>query len=121
MLEWYRVGASYLELMAECAALVGICQEAAGVEALSWRGHSADARCPWQHIVVDSAFREFAGIDLLATAPDPRAPDMELLAAAASRIGVPPHPGDDWEALYFRLFLETDRAFARDWGADNPL
>jgi lysyl-tRNA synthetase class 2 len=92
--------------MAECAALVGACQEAAGVEALAWRGHSADARRPWQHVSVAAAFREFAGIDLLATAPDPRAPDVELLAAAASRIGIPPHPGDDWEALYFRIFLE---------------
>ena len=106
MLEWYRVGASYRELMAECAAFVGICQEAAGAEVLSRRGHSADARRPWQHISVDSAFREFCGIDLLATAPDPRAPDVELLAAAASRIGVSPHPGDDWEALYFRIFLD---------------
>jgi lysyl-tRNA synthetase class 2 len=92
--------------MAECAELIGACQAAAGAEALLWRGQSADARRPWQHISVDSAFREFAGIDLLATAPDPRAPDVESLAVAASRIGVPPHPGDDWEALYFRIFLE---------------
>jgi elongation factor P--(R)-beta-lysine ligase len=106
MLEWYRVGASYRDLMTECAAVVGACQEAAGVEALSRRGHSADAHRPWQHVSVDSAFREIAGIDLLATSPDPRAPDVELLAAAASRIGIPLHPGDDWEALYFRIFLE---------------
>ena len=106
MREWYRVGASYRDLMAECGALVGICQEAAGAEALAWRGHSADARRPWRHVSVAAAFREFAGIDLLATAPDPKAPDGELLAAAASRIGIPPHPGDDWEALYFRIFLE---------------
>jgi lysyl-tRNA synthetase class 2 len=106
MLEWYRVGASYRDLTAECAALVGVCQEAAGAEALSWRGHSADARRPWQNVSVAAAFREFAGIDLLSTAPDPGAPDVELLAAAASRIGIPPHPGDDWEALYFRIFLE---------------
>ena len=106
MLEWYRVGASYRDLMAECAALVGACQEAAGVEALSLRRHSADARRPWQHLSVAAAFREFCGIDLLATASDPTAPDVEHLAAATSRIGVQPHPGDDWEALYFRIFLE---------------
>src|SRR6516162_5248288 len=66
MIEWYRVGASYRDLMSDCAALVGICQEAAGAEALAWRGHSADARRPWQHISVDAAFRERCGIDLLA-------------------------------------------------------
>ena len=106
MLEWYRVGASYRDLMAECAALVGACQEAAGAEALVWRGRSADARRPWQRISVAAVFREFCGIDLLATTPDPAAPDAERLAAAASRAGIPPHPGDDWETLYFRIFLE---------------
>ena len=106
MLEWYRVGASYRDLMAECAALVGACQEAAGVEALAWRGHSADARRRGNAISVADAFREICGIDLLATAPDPAAPDVALLAAAARQIGMAPHPGDDWEALYFRIFLE---------------
>jgi elongation factor P--(R)-beta-lysine ligase len=106
MLEWYRVGASYRDLMAECGALVSACQEAVGADALVWRGRSADARLPWQLISVAAAFREFCGIDLLATAPDPVVPDAELLAAAASRVGIPPHPGDDWETLYFRIFLE---------------
>jgi elongation factor P--(R)-beta-lysine ligase len=106
MLEWYRVGASYRDLMEECAALVGACQEAAGAEALVWRGRSADARRPWQRISVASAFQQLCGIDVLATAPDPAAPELERLAAAATRIGIPPHPGDDWETLYFRVFLE---------------
>jgi elongation factor P--(R)-beta-lysine ligase len=106
MLEWYRVGASYRDLMAECTALVGACQEAAGAEALAWRGRTADARSPWQRISVAAAFREICGIDLLATTPDPAAPDVELLAAAARQIGMAAHPGDDWEALYFRIFLE---------------
>jgi elongation factor P--(R)-beta-lysine ligase len=106
LLEWYRVGASYRDLMAECTALVGACQEAAGADALAWRERSADARNPWRRISVAAAFREICGIDLLATAPDPAAPEVELLAAAARQIGMAAHPGDDWEALYFRIFLE---------------
>jgi len=42
----------------------------------------------------------------LATAPDPSQPDPNLLAAAASSIGIDPHPGDDWESLFFRMFLD---------------
>ncbi len=106
MLEWYRVGASYRDLMAECTALVGASQEAAGAEALAWRGRRADARGPWQRISIAAAFRELCGIDLLATVPDPAAPDVELLAAVASHVGIAAHPGDDWETLYFRIFLE---------------
>jgi len=106
MLEWYRVDASYEDLMDECAALVGICQDAAGTPALVWRGETADAQRPWQRLSVADAFQQHCGIDLLATAPDPLAPDLERLTAAACHLGISPHPGDDWEALYFRIFLE---------------
>jgi lysyl-tRNA synthetase class 2 len=106
MLEWYRAGASYRELMEECAALVRVCQAAAGIGALTWRGKTADARCEWQRISVADAFRQHCGIDLLATAPDPLRPDAGRLAEAASGIGITPHPGDDWETLFFRIFLE---------------
>ena len=47
-----------------------------------------------------------AGIDLLATAPDPAAPDLALLAAQARPLGIAPGEGDRWEDLFFRLFLE---------------
>jgi lysyl-tRNA synthetase class 2 len=106
MLEWYRSGAAWRDLAEECGALVAICQEAAGAADLSWRGHRADARGAWQYLSVAEAFRRFCDIDLLATAPDPLHPRLDLLAEAAAAAGVAPHPGDDWETLYFRLFLE---------------
>lgn len=106
MLEWYRADASYWDLMEECAALVRSCQEAAGAEVLTWRGRIADARRDWHRVSVADAFREHCGIDLLATAPDPAWPDAARLAEAAAAIGITPHPGDDWEALFFRIFLE---------------
>ena len=106
MLEWYRAGAGYRDLMDECEALLRSVQTAAGGAALRWRGHSADAREPWQRLTVAEAFARHTGIDLLATAPEPARPDAALLAAAASRIGVAPHPGDDWETLFFRILLE---------------
>ena len=106
MLEWYRAGAGYRDLMSECEALLRCVQEAAGVEALCWRGRGPDARLVWQRLTVAEAFERHAGIDLLSTAPDPERPDAGLLGAAATRIGIAPHPGDDWESLYFRIFLE---------------
>ena len=38
--------------------------------------------------------------------PDPSRPDADRLAEAASAIGIAPHAGDDWETLFFRIFLE---------------
>jgi lysyl-tRNA synthetase class 2 len=106
MLEWYRTGASYRDLMDECERLLREVQDAADADALCWRGNRADANRPWQRLTVAQAFARYIGIDLLATAPDPQAPDAALLNAESARIGITPHPGDDWETLFFRIFLE---------------
>lgn len=113
MVEWYRAGATYRELMDDCEKLL----RAAGVAAsaqladcesggLSWQGRVADVHRAFERLSVAEAFTRHAGIDILATAPDPAYPDLALLAAAAEQIGIAPHPGDDWEDLYFRIFLE---------------
>jgi lysyl-tRNA synthetase class 2 len=106
MLEWYRAGASYRDLMAECEGLLRAAQKAAGGGALRRGGQRADAHLPFERLSMVEAFSRHAGIDLLATAPDPLAPDAALLAAGAARIGIAAHPGDDWETLFFRVFLE---------------
>jgi lysyl-tRNA synthetase class 2 len=106
MLEWYRADASWRELIPDCVGLLRACQAAAGGESFGWLDHSADAHQPWQEISVAEAFRTYCAVDILATAPNPVIPDFALLAVEARRIGVEPHLGDDWEALYFRIFLD---------------
>jgi lysyl-tRNA synthetase class 2 len=106
MIEWYRAGATYRDIMADCDALLRRVQQSAAVEAFRWQGNTADARQEWQHLSVADACRDLAGIDLLATMPDPLHPDAALLAAAAWRAGLAPHDGDDWETLFFRILLE---------------
>src|SRR5712692_10099178 len=88
MLEWYRAGAGYRHLMGECEALLQVVQAVSGAETLRWHGRSADARQTWQRLTVAEAFARHAGLDLLATAPEPARPDAALLAAAAARIGI---------------------------------
>jgi elongation factor P--(R)-beta-lysine ligase len=115
MIEWYRVGATYLDLMDDCEKLLRAAQAAVAVPSrrggdefggLIWRGHTADVNRPFERLSVAEAFVRHAGIDILATAPDPACPDLALLAAAAETIGIAPHPGDGWEDLYFRIFLD---------------
>lgn len=105
MIEWYRAGASYRDIMADCEALLRSVQATAGT-VLRWQDQEADATRPWQYLTVAEAFEAYAGIDLLATISDPMQPDAELLAAPARRAGIDPHPGDDWETLFFRVLLD---------------
>ncbi len=146
MLEWYRAGAGWKDLVADCEKLLRAAQAAAerlpltpalspqagrgstiapfpsprengeregpiaqrweGEGPMTWQGRDADARLSFHRLSVAEAFAAHTGIDILATAPNPDRPDLALLAAAAERIGIAPHPGDDWESLYFRIFLD---------------
>ena len=105
MLEWYRAGSDYRALMDDCEGLLVACADAAGASALTWGGRASDPRGAWQHLTVAEAFRRHAGIDLMATAPDPQTPDVALLTRAAAAVGIAAHDGDDWESLFFRIFL----------------
>jgi elongation factor P--(R)-beta-lysine ligase len=110
MIEWYRAGATYLDLMDDCEKLLRCCQAVANsrlvTSALSWQDRMADARRPFERLSVAEGFRRHVNIDILATAPEPSRPDLALLVAEAGKIGIAPHPGDDWEDLYFRIFLD---------------
>lgn len=101
MLEWYRAGASYLDLVADCEALL----RAAAAPLLTWQGRVCDPHAAWQRLSVPEAFARFCGIDLFATAPEPEVPSLDLLAEAAQPLGIAPHAGDAWEDLFFRIFL----------------
>jgi lysyl-tRNA synthetase class 2 len=106
MLEWYRAGAGYRDLMADCEALLRTCLDAAGAPHFTWQGKTAIPAAPWEYLSVADAFARHAHIDLLATAPDPAQPSLDLLAAAARPLGIAPHAGDSWEDLFFRVFLD---------------
>ncbi len=105
MLEWYRAGADYRALMADCEALLRAVMAAVPAAALVRGERRCDPGAAWEYLTVAEAFRREGGIDLLATAPDPLAPDSGRLRAEAERIGVFTNPSDTWEDVFFRIFL----------------
>jgi lysyl-tRNA synthetase class 2 len=106
MLEWYRADADYRRLMEDCTALLRAALTAAGNANFTWRGAICDPNAAWDHVTVADAFARHCGIDVLATAPDPQSPSLALLADAAAPLGIAPHAGDEWEDLFFRIFLD---------------
>ena len=106
MLEWYRAGAGIGQVMEEAEALVRAVARAAGLTLLRHGGQDCDPFQPWQRLAVADAFTLYCDIDLLATAPDPQAPDTALLAAEARRIGISVRPGDRWDDIFFKILLD---------------
>ncbi len=106
MLEWYRAGSRVDDLIGDCMALLREAARAAGGDGLLRRGELVcDPGLAAEIVPVATAF-DRVGIDLMATMPNPLAPDAALLARAAAAIGVRTDPGDRWDDVFFRVFLE---------------
>ncbi len=94
MLEWYRAGAGYETIMADCAALLAL----AGATELRWEGKVCDPAAVPERLTVAAAFERYAGVDLFATTGD---------AAKLSRLsGVAMHEGDSWDDVFFRIMFD---------------
>lgn len=106
MLEWYRAHASWRDIALDCTALLVAALEAAGRDRFVRGALACDPTARWDYVTVAEAFARHADIDILATAPDPLAPDTRRLAAEAARTGVWTGARDQWEDIFFRIFLQ---------------
>lgn len=102
MLEWYRPGAAYTDLIEETRALLAA---AAGETPLRFRGRESDP-AQVEVLTVVEAFARFAGIDLDPILRADGSTDTTAMAREVDRIGVRRGPEDTFEDLFFRVFLE---------------
>lgn len=101
MLEWYRADAPYETLMEDCAALLRVAAEAAGVTEFRHRDLTCDPFAAPRRTTLAAEFARH-GIDLLSTLDHPT-PDAAALAAQLPRAGVAPGQGDSWSDLFSRV------------------
>lgn len=111
MLEWYRAGESLSALIDDCGAILRATWQAAPEElrkgGLRWNGKACDPMRRPEVLTVAEAFRRHcAGLDILGTAPDPLKPDAQRLRDAATHAGLKVPESEDWEDIFFHLFLE---------------
>jgi elongation factor P--(R)-beta-lysine ligase len=83
MLEWYRAGAPYEAVQADCIALLRLAATIAGATTLSWRHRSCDPFAAPERLTVRDAFARHA--------PEPIAEEDHFSAALVNR--VEPHLG----------------------------
>lgn len=106
MLEWYRVGEDYQQLMADCADLMALAAESAGAKAFRFRDRTCDPFAEPQRLTLAGAFHDMAGIDLLASIDREGATNRDQLAAAAKAAGIRVAGDDTWADVFSRVLVE---------------
>ncbi len=113
MLEWYTVGAGYLDSVSVAERLIGHVARGCGLpQRLSWQGREVDLRPPFRRLTMGEAFRQFADLDL------DRCADAEVLRGEARRRGIPCGGDEPWDDVFHRIFLTLVEP---ELPADRPL
>jgi len=100
MAEWYRLDSVYQGIQKDTEDLIiTLAELLLGTLKIEYAGHPIDLTPPWDRITLRDLFIKNAGIDIAACM------ETESLRHAALQIGVDSNPGDDWETLFFRIFL----------------
>ncbi len=106
MLEWYRADESYDAVIEDTLRIVQAAAKVAGSTAFGFRGREADPFAIPTRISVADAFREFAGIDLMATLRPRDATDRDALARQAVTAGIAISANDGWSDIFSRILVE---------------
>jgi lysyl-tRNA synthetase class 2 len=106
MVEWYRVGETYEQLMTDCADLLRLACAAAGRDALVWREAACDPALEPERLTLAEAFRRHADMDLLATVGEAGETDRAALAAAATSAGIRVSDDDGWADIFSKVLVE---------------
>jgi lysyl-tRNA synthetase class 2 len=93
LLEFYRPHADYRRIMDDLERALAEAERAVG-------GRELFRRVPFERVTVRGALLRETGIDLRAC------PDASALARAVQAIGIQVDPGDAFDDVFFRVFLE---------------
>ncbi|WP_309666172.1 EF-P lysine aminoacylase EpmA [Tabrizicola sp.] len=106
MLEWYRVGEGYEQLMEDTVGFLRLAVSAAGSRELRFREHSCDPYAQPERLSVAEAFERYAGVDLLASITADGTVSAARLARELDAIGLRRAEDDTWSDLLSRVLSE---------------
>lgn len=109
ILEWYRVGADYTDIMRDCEELLVFINtyllrskpESGTTRAteLVYQGKRVDLSAPWERLSIVEAFGKYAKMDLT------RALTKKTIVPIAKKKGYAVRESDGWEELFDQIFL----------------
>jgi len=97
LLEWYRTGADYHDLMDDC---IELCRSL-GVETFKYKNHECDPFKEWERISVCEAFEKYTEIELQNYLGD-----KDLFGLAANNIGIRTVEEDAWDDIFHAIMAE---------------
>ena len=96
ILEWYRVGADYFDIMKDCEKLLA---SLVGNTTLTYQGKTIDLSAPWERLTVAAAFKKYADVNFDAFL------DFEQAKQIVAKKGYVVEKNSTWEQLYNQVFL----------------
>jgi len=112
ILEWYRAGADYNNMMDDCLDLLRMIADKQDIVSYTHAGKTCDPFKEWQRLCVCEAFKRFADIELEACLKD-----RDAFAREAQRIGVRVLDTDAWDDVFHAVMAEKIEPYL---GMDVP-
>lgn len=106
MLEWYRAGESYEQLMDDCTQMLALAAETAKTKRFVFRQMEIDPFAEPERLTLAEAFHRFAGIDLLASVAASGETNRDLLATGLKQAGIRFSEDDTWADLFSKVLVE---------------
>lgn len=101
MLEWYRAGVDYRQIMDDSVDLLRNVAESLQIEMYAYGGKAANPFLNWNLISCQEAFDKYAKIDI-----NRYLEDRAGFAAAIQAAGIRVAEDDGWDDLFFRVMAE---------------
>ena len=105
MLEWYRAGETYDQLMADCADLMRLAAETTATKTFRYGKFECDPFSAPERLTVQEAFVRHAGIDLLASVAPDGSVNREVLADAIRATSLQVADDDTWADLFSKVLV----------------
>jgi elongation factor P--(R)-beta-lysine ligase len=105
MLEWYKTGADWHEVMNDTLNLVRVASQAVPSQTWKWRGCEVLVSVPPIYLTLAQAFDQFANIDLMSTLTDTGSGIRNELACQAQVAGLSIVSDDTWSDIFSKVLV----------------
>ncbi len=105
MLEWYRAGEPYTQLMADCTAILRLAAAVTGRTTWDFNGRSCEVAAPAARTTLHQAFQRWANLPLSACFHGVT-PNLQRMRDETQRIGVHGADDDTWSDLFSKVLSE---------------